>query len=150
LNAFIGLKNIGRSPANSIYVDARMFPPPFTNEGMVDPIKKQREWCAQVRLQTHDELLSPSLFPEEETTMNYTVGMTKADIEASLASLKLPGQKFITPIVFGCVNYGDAISHETHQTQFMFELEPITVREGTILGSKLKIFKYPFGGTIGY
>jgi len=150
LNAFVVLKNIGHSPASGIYVDARMFPPRYTNEGMIDPIRSQRAWCAQVRVQAHNELLSPSLFPEEETTMNYTVGMSKADIDASLSSLKLPGQKFITPIVYGCVNYGDAISHETHQTQFMYQLDPVNVHEGTILGVDLKISKYPFGGTLGY
>lgn len=141
LNMFVSLKNIGHSVATAIYVRPQMYPPVFERL-LTEPIDKQREWCEKVRAETPDDSQLPSLFPDEETTENVTVGMSRVDIEASERSPTFARMPFITPVIYGCVTYRSQTFRGVRETPFIYMLRPLAPRpSGTIPAPNLELIR---------
>jgi hypothetical protein len=126
-----------------------IYPPPFSKEGMNEPNKRQKDFCARSRKLTHQDDTPDSLLPDDSTTYDPTISMKKADIDNALAVLSnsIADTAMILPVVYGCVNYRDSFSNVVHQSQFMYDLGPVQAIPGyTVPLSRLQVLEWPDGG----
>jgi hypothetical protein len=140
LNVFVVIRNIGHSIAKSIYVRPQMYPPVF-DRILTEPVSRQKSWCDKVRTEITVEGQLISLFPGEEDTVNYTLGMGRDDIQAARGSEAFFKTNEIIPIVYGCVNYKSSISSGIHQTPFIYHMTPVPTTIGTVPRSIFEISK---------
>jgi hypothetical protein len=140
LNAFVVVKNIGHSPATSIYIRPQMYPPPF-EELFTGPSEKQKTWCDKVRVEKPVVPMLPSLMPGEEDAVNFSFQMNKRDVQTAMQSPAFSGMQAVIPVIYGCVNYTSSLFEGVRQAPFMYELAPVRTTPGAIPGSKLELIK---------
>jgi hypothetical protein len=159
INLSFHLRNIGHSIATGIYLRPQMMGNTFDNRVFSDPFTKQAEWCENVKKETPNPRMLKTLFPDEDTWEPMGLELTREEIESSSATYpsKESLGKFITPLVYGCLNYQFSFSKDIHQTRFIFSIShpfpkdksiPIPISIGKdVPTSDLVIENYFFGGT---
>jgi hypothetical protein len=98
---FVTVKNVGHSPAKDIYMSYEMYPPPFTKEGLDEPNRRQRDFCARSQTIPQKEDMLDSLLPDDSTTYDSTISMDKKDIDKALALLSKDMGKYCNDIASG-------------------------------------------------
>jgi hypothetical protein len=152
LNTFITVKNIGHSVASAVYIRPQMYTPRMDDKFLSGRLDQQRTWCDEVRKESPDAAMLPTLMENEDSIQSMTIMLRKEDIEAQFQSQPGPN-KVLSAVIYGCVNYRFEFSDRTHQTLFIYELSGIGLKNGkipvgiTIPGDQLEISRFPFGGS---
>lgn len=144
LGTYIDLKNVGRAPAEHVFVSARLIPDDFESALIV-----QREVCSQTNsLKLINESPSNTIFPEDSEETNAVSISTVKEIreyQRSVVAQRLkgnprPSEKDINAYretavfsVVGCVSYMFEGSQKVHQTGFVLGLSLGEAEGGTAI-----------------
>jgi hypothetical protein len=115
-------KNVGRSPAQNIYIDPRLTPATMGD----DLSEIQRHICEADAKQNKNAMLMYILFPGEHYTQRIGMGISAADLYAYTHRTDFErslGPDDIAAIALvGCVDYTYESSPRHHQTGFAFDV----------------------------
>jgi hypothetical protein len=109
------LKNIGRSPATNIFVNANMLAPAIGIDEPFDPMSELNKIIDRTKAQPRAG--SIALFPDEQGTFIVTTGINADELKRLTQKAK-----FITPYVIGTVEYRMGLDTKVHQTGFVLEI----------------------------
>jgi len=126
------IKNVGKTIAKRINLDAKMFPTSAEMPVAIEAVKKQDELCDQIKTGPITYDLFPTSEPMER---ELSVSVVPSAIEGQ--AIAIPGEKprkFVGFYVVGCVTYNSSFSDALHQTRFAYHLlRPIGTEGGKFL-----------------
>jgi hypothetical protein len=126
-------KNLGRSPAQNIYISPRLVP-----AFMGDDLREiQKRICKPLAAQDRTtNFPGYILFPGDHYIQEITIGMSIEELNSRYSKWKLSqGMNELIPIALvGCVDYTFESSQRHHQTGFVFEV--LMRAGGLVLRSK--------------
>lgn len=125
LSASVGIKNVGKSVAKNIQIQALLIP---TKELLpLDASQRQRNLCDKPRLdQIGGVDMGFDLFPNNSPeVVPIGVDAKQSDIESQSIKIKLPDgttHVFVEFYVIGCVIYRSSFSSNLHETRFAYHI----------------------------
>ncbi|MBZ5679748.1 MAG: hypothetical protein LAO24_06560 [Acidobacteriia bacterium] len=119
-------KNIGRSPAQNIWVDPLLVPA-FMGDDVSEAEKRACDKAVK-----HDELLRYFLIPGQSYRQQIGLGMSNAEVNSHWNKFELSrGPIDLIPIVLvGCVDYTYEASTRHHQTGFAYD---VLTKDGLVI-----------------
>jgi len=153
----ITVKNIGHSIAQGINVQAEMFPYSFKQSEFFQPIDRQKKLCDPMRRDVPDEHTpGVTLFPDEEFTQNLGPTISKKEIDGTILPFPNTSDRYIAPMLIGCIDYRFSFATEHHQSGFIYNVyrhNPADPFHGysiqvnkTLPISRIRLENYFFGG----
>jgi hypothetical protein len=116
LGVVVNVQNTGKTPA--LKVNFHGFIYLLGGKDRPSVIDEQKKFCTEVR--NKPRAGGETLFKERSVMLRDSFPIAKAEIQQF--AMETPGQseKFILPILVGCVDYTSAIDNSRHQTGFAF------------------------------
>jgi hypothetical protein len=111
------LKNIGRSPATNIFVNANMLAPAIGIDEPFDPRRELNKIIDRTKAQPRASNLGVALFPDEQGTFIVTTGINADELKRLTQKVE-----FVMPYVIGTVEYRMGLDTKVHQTGFVLEI----------------------------
>lgn len=119
------VKNVGNSPAIAIGIHPLIYLQTLKR----DMMEEQKKVCG--KLETTIDISKPflryMLFPNENFIQNFSLSISRADIDRSQAEFAetykdMPPSNFISPVLVGCVSYRFAFDGSIHKTGFIADI----------------------------
>jgi hypothetical protein len=121
------LNNSGHSPALRAWVIPNMYP---LRQG-INPIDEQKARCDKLRKRNPTRVLGITIFPgkPENTTMGLET-MDRTSINLALSE-RASVDKFIIPVIGGCVVYEYGTGDIVHETGFIYKISRVDAANPT-------------------
>jgi hypothetical protein len=135
----LSIKNVGKSIAKNVEIDAKMFAVAPGMPIAVEAPAKQRELCEHPKF---PQVFSTDLFPSDHPVeRELNISVLPSDIAAQSSSAD-NSRSFVGFYVVGCVNYLFSFDNKVGQTRFAYHLigpagftpggQPVNLSNGTV------------------